>query len=158
MQLILVAVRVLNGRSLQEEVAQSQRDFTVMRKVDMATLFMYFFHMLFVKFSVLALYRRIFGIRRSYLYTIYFIAAFQFVFILSLSLLHGLQCRPLARYWDLKVNGTCLPEIYAIAYGSVVDSVIDFAMVVLAMIMIKELQLAKNIKWKLRALFGVGIL
>lgn len=124
----------------------------------MAALYFYFFHTGTVKFSVLALYYRIFGIRRAYRFWIIALAACQGAVVVIASVYQALQCRPIARYWDLTVPGECQSEGTLIMGGETPNSLIDFAMVALAMVMIRSLQLPRSTKLKLQFLFGLGAL
>lgn len=124
----------------------------------MAGLYMFFGHILFVKLAILALYRRIFGVNRSYLVSIYVLAAVQIVLVIIFCIFQALQCRPFGRYFDLRIQGTCSSEGVVVLGGGLPDSLVDFAAVVLAMWMIKSLQISTKIKWRLRILFGVGFL
>ncbi|KAK2603435.1 hypothetical protein QQS21_004386 [Conoideocrella luteorostrata] len=133
-------------------------DYKLMRKWDMVGLYMLFGHLFTVKLSILALYRRIFGVNRVYRIWIYAFAAFLTIFIVILCITQASQCRPFGRYFDLTIPGKCLSENVIVIGGSVPDSCLDFALVVLAMFMIRQLQLSSSAKWKLRFLFGVGSL
>ncbi|KAI9695819.1 MAG: hypothetical protein M1820_008413 [Bogoriella megaspora] len=154
----LVATSNLNGRTIQEEVAESISDYVRMRKGqwDMAALDFYFAHCLAVKLSVLALYYRIFGVKRAYRIWIYILGGIQSIWFLFLVIGQLLQCKPLYRYFDITVEGTCTDEGTVILGCEVPNSLVDFAMVVLAMFMIAPLQLSAGTKWKLRVLFGLG--
>jgi hypothetical protein len=111
-----------------------------------------------VKLSVLALYYRIFGVNRAYRIWIYVIGGIQTVLFIIFCTFQALQCKPLARYWDLSIPGTCTDEGVVILGGETPNSLVDFAMVILAMFMIRPRQLASSVKWRLRILFGLGAL
>ncbi|KAK5992616.1 Wortmanamides biosynthesis cluster protein C [Cladobotryum mycophilum] len=154
----LMAISILNGRQLSEEVIESPLDYKHMRSWDMAGLYFYFAHTLFVKLSVLSLYRRIFGINRVYLIWIYILGSAQTILFVVFCIFQALQCRPFGRYFDLSVPGTCKDEGTIILGGETPNSLVDFAMVILAMEMIRHLQLSSAVKWRLRVLFGLGFL
>ncbi|KAK9426029.1 putative integral membrane protein [Seiridium unicorne] len=152
----LMATSILNGRSIPEEIAESMSDYVRMRKWDMAALDFYFVQCLVVKLSVLALYRRIFGAKRAYRVWIYILSGIQSLWCLFLVIGQLLQCKPFYRYFDITIEGTCTDEGTFILGCEVPNSLVDFAMVVLAMLMIRPLQLSARTKWKLRVLFGLG--
>ncbi|KAI1661696.1 hypothetical protein F4813DRAFT_345443 [Daldinia decipiens] len=154
----LIAISILNGRQIAEEVAQSPLDYEHMRKWDIAALYFYFAHTLSVKLSVLALYYRIFSVNRPYRIWIYLLGAAQTVLFIIFCIFQALQCRPFNRYFDLSIPGTCTDEGTVIIGGETPNSLIDFAMVILAMFMIRPLQLSSAMKWRLRVLFGLGAL
>lgn len=124
----------------------------------MANLYFYFAHSLSVKLSVLALYYRIFGVHRAYKIWIYVLGAIQTVLIVAFCIFRALQCRPFNKYFNLSIPGTCTGEEVVILAGETPNSLIDFAMVILAMFMIRARRLPSAMKWKLRVLFGVGAL
>lgn len=124
----------------------------------MSALYCYFVHTFFVKLSVLALYRRIFGINRTYRICIYVLAGAQGILSLIFCIFQALQCRPFSKYFDLTIPGTCKDEGTVILGGEAPNSLIDFAMVILAMVMIRKLQLTSAVKWRLSIVFGLGFL
>lgn len=124
----------------------------------MAGCYFYFAHTLSVKLSVLALYHRIFKIRRDCRIWIYLLGASQTVLFIIFCVFQAFQCRPLRRYWDLSVEGTCTSEGVVILGGEIPNSLVDFGMVAYAMIMIRPIQLRLGVKLRLQFLFGIGIL
>ena len=124
--------------------------------MDISGLYFYFVQTWAVKISVLALYRRIFGIERAYRIWIYVLAGIQTFLSLIFCILQAFQCRPLARYFDLAIPGTCTNEGVVIVSYEEPNSLLDFAIVILAMYMIRPRQLPSVIKWRLRFLFGLG--
>ncbi|KJK94778.1 hypothetical protein H633G_01380 [Metarhizium anisopliae BRIP 53284] len=153
-----IAISIINGRALEQEVGKSPSDYKLMRKWDMVGLYMFFGHLLTVKLSILALYRRIFGIHRTYRVCIYAFAAFQTGLIVIFCIVQDIQCKPFGRYFDVSIPGDCQPENIIVLGGSVPDTFVDFGLVVLAMVMIRQLHLTSSVKWKLRPLFGVGFI
>lgn len=111
-----------------------------------------------MKLSVLALYYRIFGVNRAFRIWIYIIASAQGLLVLLLSILHPLSCEPFERYFDKSIPGTCRDDGLTILAGETPNSLIDIAMVILVMFMIRPLQLKSSTKWSLRVLLGMGVL
>lgn len=124
----------------------------------MVCVYFYLFHASFAKFSVLGLYHRIFGINRSYRTWIYVIGAAQTVLIICVCILQGFQCRPFSKFFDPNLPGTCTDEGTVIISGELPNSLIDFVMVALVMVMIRPRQMRPSTKWRLRFLFGMGSL
>lgn len=125
---------------------------------DIAGLYCYFAHTLSVKLSVLALYHRIFQIRRERKIWIYLLGASQTILFMIFCVFQALQCRPISRYWDLSVPGTCTDEGKVILGGEMPNSLVDFGMVAYAMVMIRPIQLPAGTKLRLQFLFGIGAL
>nr|A0A2L0P0K0.1 RecName: Full=Wortmanamides biosynthesis cluster protein C [Talaromyces wortmannii]AUY61971.1 TwnC [Talaromyces wortmannii]QBC19711.1 TwmC [Talaromyces wortmannii] len=153
----LMAISILNGRQLTQEVIESPSDYSRMRKWDIAGLFFYFAQTLSVKLSILAFYHRIFGISSTRCrICIYLLAAAQTILFIAFCIFQGFQCIPLQRYFDLSVPGECKDEGTVILGGELPNSLVDFAMVILAMIMIRPLQLSFSDKFRVTVLFGLG--
>lgn len=112
----------------------------------------------FSKWSICALYMRIFGVKRNYKLWIWSLAAAQGLVYVGLAIMQPLQCRPINRFWQFWVDGECFPFSWILLVLEIPNSLIDFALVGLAMIMIKGVQLQTKSKWKLRFLFGLGSL
>jgi len=66
------------------------------------------------------------------------------------------QCKPVHRYWDVLTPGTCLGAIPLLVGFEVPNSTIDFAMVGLALVMLRDLQMRSSTKWKLSFFFAAG--
>lgn len=112
----------------------------------------------FAKLSICALYRRIFGVNQVYRYWIYILAAAQCAVYVALVCMQLLQCRPLHRFWNWLAPGSCMPWTTILVALEPPNSLIDFGLVALAMVMIQPMQLKSSAKWRLRFLFGLGSL
>ncbi|GAP85076.1 putative benzoate 4-monooxygenase cytochrome [Rosellinia necatrix] len=153
----ITATSYLNGRSLEQEIAENPSDYRQTRRWDFAALYFYFIHILTVKLSVLALYYRIFGVNRAFRIWIYIIGSAQGLLVVLLSILHPLSCEPFNRYFDKSIPGTCRDDGLTILAGETPNSLIDIAMVILVLFMIRPLQLKSSTKWSLRVLLGMGV-
>ncbi|QKX61039.1 uncharacterized protein TRUGW13939_08185 [Talaromyces rugulosus] len=155
----LMAISILNGRQITQEVIETPSDYARMRKWDISGLYFYFVQVLSVKLSILAFYHRIFGISSTACRIwIYILASAQTILFIAFCIFQGLQCVPFQRYFDLSVPGTCKDEGTVILGGELPNSIIDFAMVILAMIMIRPLHLSFNDKLRITVLFGLGFI
>lgn len=125
---------------------------------DMSGLYFYFVHSLTVKLSVLALYHRIFGINKVYKYWIYGLGIAQAVLAMIFCIAQAFHCEPFNRYFDRSIPGSCKDDGMVVLSGETPNSLIDFAMVLLAIYMIQGLQLSTGVRWKLTVLFGLGSL
>ncbi|KAI0106405.1 hypothetical protein GGR51DRAFT_517598 [Nemania sp. FL0031] len=152
----LIAISILNGREIPETVVESPLDYKHIRQWDIFGLYSYFAHLLFLKYSILALYYRIFGVSRTYRVWIYFFVGFQAVIVIIPCILLGLECSPFERYFDRSIPGTCRDDGLIIVVGEAPNSAVDFALVILAMFMIRPLNLSSISKWRLRVLFSLG--
>ncbi|KAK8075877.1 hypothetical protein PG997_010540 [Apiospora hydei] len=152
------AIGILNGRSIDIEIAETPGDYEHMRKWNFASQYFYFAHALCVKLSVLALYYRIFRVRQDFRIWIFVIGACQTMLVMVACVLQAFQCQPTSSYWDLSVSGKCMAPGHFALIGETPNSLIDFAMVSLAIVMIRSLQLQQSTKVKLQFLFGLGFL
>lgn len=112
----------------------------------------------FAKWSVCALYHRMFGMNRQYALWIYVHVAVQAITYTALVILQLLQCRPLNKFWQWWTPGECFPVSTVIVAVEPPNSIIDFTMVLLALFMIRDLQVKIETKWMLRLLCGIGSL
>lgn len=101
----------------------------------MAGLYFYFSFSLFAKLAVLALYDRIFGVNYAYKIWIYILGVIQTVLFLIFCVFQALYCKPCKRYFDKSIPGTCKEDGLTIISGEMPNSLIDFAMVILVMLM-----------------------
>lgn len=124
----------------------------------MTGVYLYLGHILTVKLSVLALLYRIFGINRAYRVWIYIIGGFQTMLCIISCVFQGVQCKPFERYFDRSIEGTCKDDGLIVIGGETPNSFVDFAMVILAMVMIRPRKLPSATKWRLRVLYGLGIM
>ncbi|KAJ5273999.1 hypothetical protein N7478_009124 [Penicillium angulare] len=175
----LMAIGILNGRQINEEIAESKSDYVRMRKVrlnsklsrsiywgltnqrqwDICGLYFYFVQTLAVKLSVLALCYRIFSFNNTGgKICIYVLGALQTILFTCMCIFQGFQCVPIQRYFDPFVPGHCTDEGTVILGGEIPNSIIDFAMVILAMVMIRSVQLSKRNKLRIMFIFGLGFI
>ncbi|KAI5781944.1 hypothetical protein EDC01DRAFT_235044 [Geopyxis carbonaria] len=110
----------------------------------------------FVKFAMLALYWRLSpsqGFRNILMFM------FLFVGLLTVSnvLVVVFQCKPIVATWDLRVrNGTCINIIAFYYSNSALNILTDFAVYVLPMRMLWNIQLPIRQKISLCGIFGLG--
>ncbi|KAK7986887.1 hypothetical protein PG988_001875 [Apiospora saccharicola] len=71
------------------------------------------------------------------------------VLAVAACVLQAFQCRPMATYWDPSVTGQCTQPGPVALIGETPNSLIDVAMVSLAIVMIRSLQLPRSTKLKL---------
>jgi hypothetical protein len=110
------------------------------------------------KFSICALYYRIMGVYKTYAYWIYGLAAFQAIVNLAIILAQVFMCRPINKFWQWWVEGDCVPFSTFLVALDTPNSLIDFALVILALTRIRSLRLDVGTKLRLSLLFGLGSL
>ncbi|XXH02010.1 hypothetical protein Hte_008375 [Hypoxylon texense] len=108
------------------------------------------------KFSILFLYHRLFRVDRSFSIWIKIIGVAQIVYTVVTMLVSVFQCTPVDRYWNIMLDGSCIHVGPFLAAVESMNSFIDFAMVILAVLMVRKLQVSPATKIKLGVVFGLG--
>jgi len=97
--------------------------------------------------------------RLLYRWMIDFFITLNAVFYLSLFIFQFLACRPLARAWDPRVEGYCVPHRMSVHIVSAsINTASDLITVLLPQPVIWSLKMARRRKWALSAVFCVGAL
>ncbi|KAM7218672.1 hypothetical protein V8F06_005991, partial [Rhypophila decipiens] len=111
----------------------------------------------FAKVSILLLYHRIFSVNKFYARWIWGIGIAQTLWTLAAMLTLFFQCQPVHFYWDkLVAGGKCIDEVALLVGFEVPNSSIDFAMVVLALVMLRDLKMRQATRWKVAGFFAAG--
>lgn len=108
------------------------------------------------KFSILFLYHRIFGINQVYTFWIRTLGVIQILYTIVTSLVSLFECTPVSKYWDPLAAGHCINTGAFLAGVESTNSFVDFAMVILAMFMLRELQVDGRTKLRLSLVFLIG--
>ncbi|KAL4739345.1 hypothetical protein BDV11DRAFT_170142 [Aspergillus similis] len=108
------------------------------------------------KLSVLALYHRIFPkpvFRRIIILT----AIFVVLWLMTMELVLGFQCRPIQRFWDQDVEGKCFNLVAFSYFTNITNLTTDLWILVLPLPIILRLQVSRSKKIRLALLFSVGL-
>ncbi|KAH8899039.1 hypothetical protein GQ53DRAFT_363370 [Thozetella sp. PMI_491] len=153
---VLYGLTVINGRGLDLafDPEAYEKSFKMVFLADMITCL----DQSLAKFSICALYYRIMGVYRTYAYWIYGLAAFQAIVNLAIILAQVFMCRPINKFWQWWVEGDCVPFSTFLVALDTPNSLIDFALVILALTRIRSLRLDVGTKLRLSFLFGLGSL
>ncbi|KAJ2987031.1 hypothetical protein NUW58_g4729 [Xylaria curta] len=153
---VLCVLVVINGRGIDlvDDRVAYEKAFKLIYVAEMITIL----DQTLAKLSICALYLRIFGINRIYAYYIWLLGILQVAVNIALIIVQFLQCRPLNKFWQYWADGTCISSFTLLASVEPFNSVIDFALVILALVMIRSLNMSRKTKWRLRFLFGLGSL
>jgi hypothetical protein len=109
------------------------------------------------KLSILRLYSRIFGINPTYARCIKAIALFQILWSIETPLVEAFECTPVYKYWDLTYRGgSCINIGPYLAANETLNSLADFMLAALAVVMLRHLQTSARTKWRLGVVFAVG--
>ncbi|KAK5989623.1 Satratoxin biosynthesis SC1 cluster protein 4 [Cladobotryum mycophilum] len=110
----------------------------------------------FVKLSLLALYYRLFSINRIFVRWVYTIGIIQIFWLIAMWFVRWFSCTPVKKIWEPMTPGHCINVQALLPAGESINSVIDFAVVGLAVYMVQSLKIATRTKWKLGILFALG--
>lgn len=109
-----------------------------------------------VKLSILTFYYRVFitpVFRRVVLATITFIA----LWVLTITIVLGLECRPTAKFWDPTIPGDCFNLVAVSYFTNISNLVTDLWIFFLPIPVIWRLQISRNRKLGLCGVFLIGL-
>lgn len=116
------------------------------------------FALLFIKMSILLLYRRIFAVKKFILAT-NIMGGVVFCWFLIVIFELAFVCRPYAFNWDKSIQGgTCGPEIKLWLSNGILHVIIDTIILILPMPMVWKLNTQLSNKISLSIIFGLGFL
>ena len=110
------------------------------------------------KFSLLFLFHRIFWVNKTFVRWIYAIGIVHISYSIACLCIYFFSCRPISKSWDVLQPGTCVNYNASVAGLESINSGVDLAMVILAVLMVRKLHISKSLKIKLAFLFGLGSL
>ncbi|RHZ64928.1 putative integral membrane protein PTH11-like [Aspergillus thermomutatus] len=108
------------------------------------------------KLAVLALYHRIF-VTFKFRLIVLTTAVFVILWLMTMEIVLGLQCRPISRFWDSDVPGTCFDLVAFSYFTNITNLVTDIWIFALPLPVIFKLQMSRNRKIALSFLFSVGL-
>lgn len=154
--LSLWTILILNGKDRFKAGALEPDELVRMSKVGYVMQLNFPVNPTFAKLSLLALYYRIFKIRREFVRWMLLLVILQICWFLAIFLTRVMFCIPLSNLWTANFPKGCIDASLLLAAGEAVNAAIAFAMVALAMFMVRTLAMSNSTKWKLRFLFVLG--
>ncbi|KAI1392108.1 uncharacterized protein F4822DRAFT_389641 [Hypoxylon trugodes] len=147
----------LNGKSLQELAKLPPEEGMHILKVGWAMSPQFCGNQLFSKLSLFALYYRIFSVNETFLRWIYSLVGLQIAWFISAYVVKWNLCSPAPFAWDKTIEGgTCIDIGAFLAASETINSLVDFAMIGLAVWIVQSLQVDTSTKWRLCILFSLG--
>lgn len=111
----------------------------------------------FVRFSIFALYLRIFSTLRRFRQVCYASEVFVLIYALTIVLVYTLSCRPVSYFWDKTIqNGHCLDHLKILAASAAIDTATGIWALILPIPILVGLHTTLRHKAVLIAVFGVG--
>ncbi|RHZ67293.1 hypothetical protein CDV55_107696 [Aspergillus turcosus] len=108
------------------------------------------------KLAVLALYYRIF-VTHQFRIVVLTTAVFVILWLMTMEIVLGLQCRPIQRFWNSSVPGTCFNLVAFSYFTNITNLVTDVWIFVLPLPVIAKLHMSRNRKIALGCLFSIGL-
>ncbi|KAI1806800.1 hypothetical protein F4811DRAFT_103386 [Daldinia bambusicola] len=117
---------------------------------------LYILVMIFLKISILSLYKSIFECSRWFSRTIWVVTALLIEMAMQFLLTINLECIPIARLWDPTVPARCLNSAVSGRAGYIQTIISDIIILSMPIPLIRKLQISKRSKWGLVFAFGAG--
>ncbi|KAH7318290.1 hypothetical protein B0I35DRAFT_238845 [Stachybotrys elegans] len=152
----LWTILILNGRDRFAQGSMSPNELVTMSQVGYAMQLNFPVNPTFAKLSLLVLYFRIFSINRKFARWVWALAIIQICWFLAIFLTRAMFCIPVSTLWSANFPRGCIDPSLLLAAGESVNAAISFAMIALAMYMVRTLIMSSGTRWKLRALFVFG--
>jgi hypothetical protein len=105
---------------------------------------------------VLALYYRIF-VTRAFRIVVLTTAVFVILWLMTMEIVLGLQCRPIQQFWNSSVPGTCFNLVAFSYFTNITNLVTDVWIFVLPLPVISKLHMSRSRKIAVSALFSIGL-
>ncbi|KAI1170213.1 hypothetical protein F4777DRAFT_595401 [Nemania sp. FL0916] len=126
------------------------------RKIGLVMSGIYGIQQTFAKFSLLALYYRLFWVNRSFVRAVWVVAIIQTGWAIVVVFVHIFSCIPVEKSWKPMLPGLCINTKAFFALAELINSAIDFVVAGLAIWMLKSLQMRRLRQWRFGILFAIG--
>ncbi|KAJ5611147.1 hypothetical protein N7510_007866 [Penicillium lagena] len=124
-------------------------------KIGWANPFPYTATVVFVKLSILALYKRLFATKKM-LTAIYIVGTIVLMWAVAVFVTTGLMCIPVNKFWDPTVEGACI-DAAKFYYGIQIPNILtDAILLCMPLNVVWKLPIAKSQKLLLSGVFLVG--
>jgi hypothetical protein len=149
---------MINGRPISYVIQNHMPLFQEVIKAGNIMNGIYGFQQSFVKFSLLALYQRLFWVNKSFSISVWVVAVIQGCWGLVVFLVHIFACRPIEKVWTPLMDGYCIDENLFFSIYEPLNSLLDFVVAGQALWMLPSLQTRRTTRWHLAILFVIGAL
>ncbi len=109
-----------------------------------------------VKISILFFYHRIFSVNRIFMRLAIFLGVICLCWWIAVVLGVILYCVPLKSIWQPSTPGNCINFGLYFLGSSIIDLLVDVALLALPCWIIPKLQLQRRVKWSLGGIFVLG--
>ena len=112
-----------------------------------------------VKLAILTQLHHIFVVGKGKLHNILIgLGIFTITFYFAVMISRSLQCIPREKIWNSNVPGTCISSIGIAVTSSSVNAVIDIILFVIPTYRVRKLQMSRNRKLAIIAVFAFALL
>jgi hypothetical protein len=105
---------------------------------------------------VLALYHRIFATFK-FRVVVLITAVFVILWLMTMEIVLGLQCRPISRFWDADLPGRCFNLVAFSYFTNITNLATDMWIFALPLPVIFKLHMSRHRKVALSFLFSIGL-
>ncbi|KAI8949603.1 hypothetical protein F4801DRAFT_552681 [Xylaria longipes] len=152
----LAAVIIQNGRNVLELGALPKKVAVQIIQAGYVVDALYVVNQACAKFSILALYYRIFSVNRTFVRWTYGVAIVTTLWFISMFIERLLVCNPPAKLWDPSIPGFCVNSQIVIAAGESINSLLDFIMIGMALYVVNKLKISPSQRFQLSLIFAIG--
>ena len=158
--MIFTALSEANGRSALQFLKQDPKRWTTLAQYGLMMNGLYGLQQTCVKYSLLALYHRIFWVDRKFVLMVWTAAVIQGMWGLVVLLCHIFACVPVKKSWYPKTPGRCININLFFSIYEPVNSALDFFVAGMAVYMLWKNPFHRFTKqvWWLSILFVLGAL
>lgn len=152
----LAAVILQNGRNVLEFGSLPKSTTVAIIQAGYVLDAFYVVNQACTKFSILALYYRIFSVNRTFVYWTYGVSIVTMLWSISMFIERLLVCNPPAKLWDPSIPGFCVNSQIVIIFAESINSLLDFVMIGMAIYVVQKLNIGTAQKLQLSIIFGIG--
>ncbi|KAJ5964245.1 uncharacterized protein N7479_004121 [Penicillium vulpinum] len=149
-----VVVLLFNGMGSHITMIPA-KNLLVYFQLGFANAFIYTGCIAFIKFSILALYKRLFAVRHMTI-AVNFMFGFIALWVVGVYVAGALLCIPVSKFWNPSIEGACLDPA-KFYYGMQIPNIIsDIILLIMPMNVVWTLPIPKSQKMLLSGVFLVG--
>ena len=108
------------------------------------------------RFSLLFLYNRIFKSDRSFSIATRILGTVNAIWYVGFTAAACLRCIPPRKLWNPLIKGQCVNDSALMIATAVLDSLLDFCVMILPISVLKRLQMSMRRKINLAMIFAIG--
>lgn len=108
------------------------------------------------RFSLLLLYNRVFKSNRTFYVAVRIVGMLNVLWYVGCTMALCLHCIPPRKFWNPLIKGQCINPIGFVLAGAILDALLDFAVMILPISVLRRLQMSLQHKIRLAIIFVLG--